>query len=235
MLKLKTLLTEILEENTSDIITDYRVEKQTEKAVYVIIPYYDKVNKKDKELKTWIPKSVIQKNNGIPKSFVRRNLEDYNSKAKYGGYNIDSIMSTLGSKKPEEKIIYQYTYDTDRTNAIQSNFRKKYNLSIPDFGASAEEREEYRKKLKNLEDSLTGNEKEEFKRAFNQYSYLKTISTMDMSRKRFSTLQKKFDDYKKLTGEDFPLKIMRTPVEKSYDDGIPDTFSDFENVDIRYV
>jgi hypothetical protein len=119
MIKLTSLLKEVinlLRENTNDIITNYTKEKESEKAVMVVIPYV--TNKGDeKSLKMWVPKSILDKNNGIPKWILSNHLKDLAQKGiKYDAKN---ILNTAGKslsdlpqlRKPEYVEVWDYAVD----------------------------------------------------------------------------------------------------------------------------
>jgi hypothetical protein len=101
MIKLTNLLKEmstLVKENTNDVVTNYTKERESEKAAMVVVPYI--TNKGDeKSLKLWVPKSMLDKNGGIPKWIISNHLKDL---AKKGiNYDINNIMTTIGKSSAD--------------------------------------------------------------------------------------------------------------------------------------
>jgi hypothetical protein len=97
---IKTTIREFLNENAinNEVITNYKVEKESEKASMVIVPYV--TGKGDeKSIKLWVPKSVLIKNNGIPKWVISNNLNDLIKKG--FKYDVKNILDTIGKAKSE--------------------------------------------------------------------------------------------------------------------------------------
>jgi len=103
----------------NNIVTNYTVDRESERAVLVKIPYV--TNKGDeKSLSVWVPKSTLETNNGVPTWIVQKHLETLKNK----GYRYDAsnIMRTLGKtaadiaattsqKKPKQPIFWDFQVD----------------------------------------------------------------------------------------------------------------------------
>jgi len=94
-------------------ITIFSVEKETEKALFVKIPYWLKTNKDkskhlQKDLGLWVPKSQIIENT-IPMWVVDKYLQELKSKNQF--LNIDSIKNHIGEYAPTKNKIYEYIED----------------------------------------------------------------------------------------------------------------------------
>ena len=109
---------QLVVENT-DVVTNYTVDRESEKAVLAKIPYVTGQGD-EKNLSVWIPKSTLEKNNGIPLWIVQKQLETLRSK----GYRYDTvnIMRTLGKtaadvaaakaqEKRKEQIFWDFIVD----------------------------------------------------------------------------------------------------------------------------
>jgi hypothetical protein len=103
----------------NNIVTNYTVDRESERAVLVKIPYVTN-NGDEKSLSVWVPKSTLETNNGVPTWIVQKHLETLRSK----GYRYDAsnIMRTLGKtaadiaattsqKKPEQPIFWDFQID----------------------------------------------------------------------------------------------------------------------------
>jgi hypothetical protein len=126
---------DFLKENTNaDVVTNYTTEKESDKAAMVVMPYVTTAGS-EKSLKMWVPKSVLDKNNGIPKWAIKQYLEDLNKKGiKYDAVN---ILKTIGKSasdvaasqpaKPEYVEIYDFIVNTqalvDLTQRDKKDFR----------------------------------------------------------------------------------------------------------------
>jgi len=85
-----------------DIIVNFSIEKETEKASFVHIPYAYAT----KTLKMWIPKSVLSKNSGIPTWIIKNHLNDFNAKSRNAKFDVGKVLNTAGktaedAPKPE--------------------------------------------------------------------------------------------------------------------------------------
>lgn len=106
----------VVENNNT--VTNYTVDRESEKAVLAKIPYVTS-NGDEKSLSVWVPKSILEKDNGIPTWIVQKHLETLRSK----GYRYDTsnIMRTLGKtaadiatasqNKPEQPIFWDFIVD----------------------------------------------------------------------------------------------------------------------------
>jgi hypothetical protein len=93
MIKLKNILLE-----TVELVTNYTVENSSEKASLVKIPYVDKKGV-EKSITLWVPKSILEKNAGVPKWVIENYLVKNSFKS-----NINSILDTVGKTKSELNI-----------------------------------------------------------------------------------------------------------------------------------
>lgn len=105
----------------NNVVTNYTVDRESEKAVLAKIPYVTGQGD-EKSLSVWVPKSTLEKNNGIPLWIVQKQLETLKSK----GYRYDTvnIMRTLGNtaadvaaakaqEKRKEQIFWNFIVDVD--------------------------------------------------------------------------------------------------------------------------
>ena len=88
-------LIDLFKENVNaDVVANYTTEKESDKAAMVVIPYVT-TKGDEKSLKMWIPKSVLDKNNGVPKWAIKNYLEDLNKKGIK--YDTSNILKTPGA------------------------------------------------------------------------------------------------------------------------------------------
>ena len=116
---------EILKENVST----FDVEKETDKALFVKIPYWletgkDKPKHEQKELGLWIPKSQI-KNNVIPQWIIDKTLQDLKQKNRF--INTDSIKKHLGEYAPKKKKVEEYIPDDN----ARREYEREWVKSLP--------------------------------------------------------------------------------------------------------
>lgn len=116
---------EILKENVST----FDVEKETDKALFVKIPYWletgkDKPKHEQKELGLWIPKSQI-KNNVIPQWIIDKTLQDLKQKNRF--INTDSIKKHLGEYAPKKEKVEDWIPDDN----AKREYERKWIKSLP--------------------------------------------------------------------------------------------------------
>jgi hypothetical protein len=101
-------------EKQADTITNFSVEKETHKASFIHIPYAYGT----KQLKMWVPKSVLSKNTGVPVWIIKNHLSEFNAKSRTGRYNIESVLETAGkteADKPQpEAVVTVIDFTVDR-------------------------------------------------------------------------------------------------------------------------
>jgi hypothetical protein len=93
-------------ETQTNIVVNFSIEKETEKAAFVHIPYAYAT----KTLKMWITKSVLSKNSGIPTWIIKNHLNDFNAKSRNAKFDIEKVLNTAGktsedTPKPEASDI----------------------------------------------------------------------------------------------------------------------------------
>lgn len=113
---------------------NYEILKETEKAVFAKVPYYEKTSdsvKKHKQLfyECWIPKSIIEKN--IAKEFI---IKSKNEKRLSNPYQrlckIPESWQTIGQYAPIKKEQKIDVIDYDKLNELIVFFENKYGSKL---------------------------------------------------------------------------------------------------------
>lgn len=104
----------------------FTTEKETDKALFVKIPYWletgkSKVQHEQKELNLWIPKSQI-KNNIIPDWIIEKSLNDLKQKNSF--ININSIKKHLGEYAPKKEKIVEFVPDDNARREYEREWIK---------------------------------------------------------------------------------------------------------------
>lgn len=115
--------------NQHSNITTFSIEKETEKAVFVSIPYWLETNREkskhiQKELTLWVPKSQIQENT-IPIWVVDKYLKELKVKNQY--LAVDSIKKHLGEYAPAKTKVYEFIDD----EMEKQDYFRKWIASLP--------------------------------------------------------------------------------------------------------
>lgn len=113
---------------TEEIINkkNYIIEKETEKAIFVKIPYWLETNKlkskhEQRYLEFWVPKSQIQ-NDIIPEWIIEKQLKELESKNRY--IVISSIKKHLGEIAPVKKQVIETIPDEEKQREYKNNWIK---------------------------------------------------------------------------------------------------------------
>jgi hypothetical protein len=132
----------IIEESQSitenNIVTNYTVDRESERAVLAKIPYVTN-NGDEKSLSVWVPKSTLERENGIPTWIIQKHLETL--KGKGYRYDTSNIMRTLGKtatdiaaatttsqNKPTQSIFWNFIVDSS------GNAKEFYKKGVPRLG-----------------------------------------------------------------------------------------------------
>lgn len=138
----------------NNIVTNYTVDRESERAILAKIPYVTN-NGDEKSLSVWVPKTTLETNNGIPTWIVQKHLETL--KAKGYRYDANNIMRTLGKtatgiaatksqKKPEQPIFWDFRVDDKAIEFGKARLSKddvnKFTKLIKYTGSKRNSREE---------------------------------------------------------------------------------------------
>jgi hypothetical protein len=129
----KFIATTIREYLNEQVLTEdvsvFDIEKETDKALFVKIPYWletgkDKPKHEQKELTLWIPKSQI-KNNVISQWIIDKSLQELKQKNRF--INVDSIKKHLGEYAPKKKKVEEYIPDDN----ARREYEREWVKSLP--------------------------------------------------------------------------------------------------------
>jgi hypothetical protein len=110
-------------------IIEFTIESETDKAVYVNIPYWLETNNRtskhvQKILKLWVPKSQFV-NSVVPQWIVDKALQELKGRNKF--INVDSIKSRLGQYAPTKTKVIEYVPD----DQARRDYERVWVASLP--------------------------------------------------------------------------------------------------------
>lgn len=123
-------------------VANYTIKKETEKAIYVSIPFWVPTNEykkkhENRKYECWVPKSLITQE-CIPAWFLKKTLAEVESRRPYKNAQSNPLathrMNTLGEIAPEKERNSHIIVDEEKLSELKKELMKKYNVKHYDQG-----------------------------------------------------------------------------------------------------